>query len=164
MVEFIGGHVANMDATPFTRTLSKLNGGNPKSTILTYELPDTANADYAIVAAVPVDAVLKSIKFASDDLGTAGTVDIGFYKRNANGSYTAVSAAAIANNIDVNSAAVALTEYRFSVKGIETAQQTMWELAGLSARPSYGDLYIGLTTDTGTTTSGTVTMHIEYLV
>ena len=99
------------------------------------------------------------VYFASDDLGTAGTVDIGFFKQEVDGTYTAVDADAIANNIDVNSAAVARTDYRFSVKGIETANQSCWELAGLSARPPYGDIYLGLTTDTGTTADGTVLLQ-----
>lgn len=163
MAEYYGTHVESMDAKPFTRVISRLHGGHLKSIVLTDEMPDTGNGDYMVVAKVPVDAVLPSIKLATDDLGTAGTVDIGFYKRNADGSYTAVDADAIANNIDVNTAAVSLTEYRFSVKGIETIEQAAWELAGLSARPAYSDLYIGLTTDTGTTAAGTVSMVVQYV-
>jgi hypothetical protein len=162
MATFKGTHITNFDATPFNSVNSRLHGGVVKNITDAFELADTANADFAIVAKLPVDAIIKSIKFACDDLGTAGTVDIGFYTKAADGTYTAVDADAIANNIDVNAGAVALTEYRYSVKGIETANQAAYTLAGLSARPDYTDIYVGLTTDTGTTQAGTVLIDIDY--
>ena len=164
MAQYVSSLAANWDAKPFTRTTARLAGAQIKRELLTVEVPDSANADSVIIGAVPVDAVISSLRFACDDLGTAGTVDIGFYKRNADGTYTAVDADAIANNIDVNAAAVALTEYRFSVLNIDTIQKSAWELAGLSAKPAYGDLYIGLTTDTGTTAVGTVSVMIDYSI
>lgn len=157
-----GTHVTNFDAEPFNTTNARLHGGVKKVVRDAFELADTANGDIAHVLKIPVDAILDSVIFGCDDLGTAGTVDIGFYYKKADGTYVAVDADAIANNIDVNSAAVSPTEYRFSVKGIETANQAAYELAGLSARPAYADLYISLTTDTGTTTAGTVYLKAEY--
>lgn len=164
MAQTLGTHIANMDAKPFERVVSRLHGGLAKGIVLTDEVPDTANADTMILAKLPVDAVLTSIKAAFDDLGTAGTIDIGFFYKAADGTYTVIDADAIANNLDVSTAAVALTEYRFSVKGIETIEQAVWELAGLSARPAYSDVYVGLTTDTGTTAAGTVSMVIQYQI
>ena len=162
MPTFKSTNITSFDATPPLAVNSRFHGGVVKSIVDTFELADTANADNAIVAKLPIDAVIKSIRLGADDLGTAGTIDIGFYRKNADGTYTAVAAAAIANNIDVSTAAVAMTEYRYSVKGIETAMQPAYTLAGLSARPAYGDIYIGLTTDTGTTVAGTVTIDISY--
>lgn len=156
-------HMTARDNTPRDIKNSRLVGGSVKGMVETFELTDTANADDAIVLPLPIDAVLMSVKFACDDLGTAGTVDIGFHKKNADGTYTAVDADALANNIDVNAAAVALTEYRFSAKGIETAMQKAWELAGLSDRPDYGELFLSITTDTGTTADGTVTVQVQYM-
>ena len=162
MTTYKGTHITNFDATPFNSTNSRLHGGVSKTVRDTFELADTANADDAIVLKVPVDAIIDSVIFACDDLGTAGTVDIGFHKKNADGTYTAVDADAFANNIDVNTGAVAATEYRFSTKGLETANQKAYELAGLTARPAYGELFISLTTDTGTTAAGTVYLKAEY--
>lgn len=156
-----GTHITNFDALPPATVNSKLHGGVAKKFVDAFELTDTADADIAHVFKVPVDSIIHSVKFGCDDLGTAGTVDIGFYYKKADGDYAVVDADALANNIDVNSAAVAPTEYRFSAKGIETARQEAWELAGLSARPDYGDIYISLTTDTGTTADGTVYMSVE---
>lgn len=164
MAQTLGTYVTNMDAKPFERVTSRLHGGNVKGIVLTDEVPDTANGDTMILAKLPVDATLASLRGAFDDLGTAGTVDIGLFYKAADGTYTVIDADCIANNIDVSTAAVALTEYRFQVKGIETIKQPLWELAGLTARPAYSDVYLGLTTDTGTTAAGTVSMFIEYLV
>lgn len=162
MATFKGTHVTDFDSQPIEIVDGRLHGGVKKIAVDAFELADTANGDVAHVLRIPVDAVIHSIVFASDDLGAAGTVDIGFYKKNNDGTYTAVDADAIANNIDVATAAVAPTEYRFSVKGIETAMQAAYELAGLAARPDYANLYLSLTTDTGTTAAGTVMLKAEY--
>lgn len=162
MTTYKGTHITNFDATPFNTTNSRLHGGVQKVVRDTFELADTANADDAIVLKIPVDSIIDHVYFACDDLGAAGTVDIGFHKKNSDGTYTAVDADAFANNIDVATAAVSRTDYRFSVKGIETANQTAWELAGLSARPAYNDIFVSLTTDTGTTAAGTVYLKVDY--
>lgn len=163
MATFKGNIVTNMDSTPVERNVFGVTGGGLKHIRDVFELADTANNDSAIVLPIPVDAVITSVQFASDDLGTAGTVDITFFKKNADGTYTELGDGLIANNIDVNAAAVSLTEYRYSVLNIDTAIKKAWELAGLSARPDYGTLYIGLTTDTGTTTAGTVLLQASYI-
>lgn len=162
MATFKGEHITNFDAKPFEVVNSRLHGGVKKVIVEAFELADTANTDFAILAKLPIDAVIHSVEFGCDDLGSAGTADIGFYTKNADETYSAVDADALANNIDVATAAVAPTEYRFSAKGIETAKQSAFTLAGLSARPAYEDIYIGLTTDTGTTTAGTVYLKVEY--
>ena len=43
-----------------------------------FELGDTANGDIHHVFKLPVEAVIHSVKMATDDLGTAGAIDIGF--------------------------------------------------------------------------------------
>lgn len=162
MAQQKGTHVTNFDAKPPLTVPSRQHGGVVKYAGDTLELADTANNDTAVIIKLPIDAVIQSIKFACDDLGDAGTVDITFFYKNADGTYTEIADGLIANGIDVNAAAVSLTEYRFSVKNINTVNQSAWELAGLSARPAYGDIYLGVTTDTGTTAAGTVTMQVLY--
>lgn len=162
MTTYKGTHITNFDETPFDHTNARLHGGVLKNVSDTFELADTANDDDAIVLKVPVDAIIKRVEFACDDLGTAGTVSIGFHKKNSDGTYTAVDLDAFAADIDVNSAAVARTDYRFSAKGIETANQNAYTLAGLSARPDYAELYVSLTTATGTTAAGTVFLSVDY--
>lgn len=157
-----GTHVSNFDATPPLTVPSRQHGGVVKYAGDTMELVDTANNDQAVVIKLPIDAVIPSIKFAADDLGDAGTVDITFYKKNNDGTYTELADGLIANGIDVNAGATALTEYRFSVLNLNTVNKSAWELAGLSARPDYGDIYIGVTTDTGTTADGTIVLQVLY--
>lgn len=157
-------NVTAFEATPMTVVSSRVYGGFEKCILDTVEVPDTGNADIIIMSPLPVDAPITSLVMGFDDLGSAGTVDIGFYKKNNDGTYTVVSANAIANDIDVHTAATAMTEYRYSVLGIETIQQPTWQLAGLSARPAYELLYIGLTTDTGTTVIGTASLKAKYTV
>ena len=157
-----GTHITNFDAKPFESVNSRLHGGVLKASVDTFELADTADDDAHIVFRIPVDAVLHSVKMAADDLGTAGDIDIGFHKKGTDGTYTAVDVDAIASAVDVNAAATVLTEYRFEDAAIETANQTAWELAGLAARPEYGDLYVSISTVEGTTAVGTVTMQIQY--
>lgn len=157
-----GNHITNFDATPFTSVNSRLHGGVLKAAVDVFELGDTANDDAHIVFKLPIDATLLSVKMAADDLGTGGTINIGFHKKNSDGTYTAVDVDAIASAIDVNAAATGLTEYRFEAAAIDTADQPAWELAGLSARPAYGDIYLSISTPAGTTAAGTVAMQIQY--
>ena len=163
MATFKGNLVTNMDAAPSERNVLGTNGGALKHIRDVFELADTANGDSAIVLPLPVDCVIPSIKFASDDLGSAGTVDITFFYKASDGTYTEIADGLVANGVDVNASAVALTEYRYSVLDIDTANKKAWELAGLSERPSYGTIYLGLTTDTGTTTAGTVVLEATYM-
>jgi hypothetical protein len=162
MAQQKGTHVTNFDATPLLTVNSRQHGGVVKYAGDTLELADTANNDTAVLIKLPIDAVIQSVKFACDDLGTAGTVDITFFYKNSDGTYTEIADGLIANGIDVNAAAVGLTEYRFSVLNINTVNQSAWELAGLSARPAYGDIYIGVTTDTGTTSAATIALQVLY--
>jgi len=157
-----GNHITNFDATPPTSVNSRLHGGVLKAAVDQFELADTADGDIHHVFKITVDSILHSVKMAADDLGTAGTIDIGFYKKNSDGTYTVIDADAIASAIDVNAAATGLTEYRFEAAAIETADQPAWELAGLSAKPAYEDIYVSITTPTGTTAVGTVAMQIQY--
>ena len=163
MATYYGNIVTNMDAQPFDRNAPHVYGGQLKHVRDVFELADTANNESAIVLPIPVDATVPSIKFACDDLGTAGTVDLTWFKKNSDGTYTELGDGLIANNIDVNAAAVSLAEYRYSVPNIDTGLKKAWELAGLSARPDYGTLYIGITTDTGTTAAGTVLLEASYV-
>ena len=162
MTTTYGTHITKFDATPPETVNSRQHGGVIKGCVDSFELADTANDDAHIVFKLPIDAILYSVKMAADDLGTAGTIDIGFFKKDNDGTYSAVDVDAIASAIDVNAAATGLTEYRFEAADINTALENCWELAGLSARPAYEDIYLGISTPAGTTAVGTVTMQIQY--
>lgn len=161
MTNYKGTHITQFDATPPTSVNSRLHGGVVKYAGDAFELADTAGNESAYVVKVPVDAVIPSIKFACDDLGTAGSLDITFFKKNNDGTYTELADGLIANGLAVTSA-IGLTEYRFSALNIDTVNKAAWELAGLSARPDYNEIFIGFTTDVGTTAAGTVALQVLY--
>lgn len=152
-----------LEQTPPKQPHSKLFGGKAHKMVQTVEAPILALNDTVTVFRIPVDCVIHSLKFASDDLGTTGDLNVGFSRTLTDGG-AAVDADALATAIDVNAAAVALTEIRYEVKGIETAEQEAWQLAGLSARPTYGQFDIVLTASEATTAAGTITMYLEYTV
>ena len=164
MTQTLGTYVTNEQASTFSINASGLVNAPVISIIGTTELTDNANGDEEIICKLPVDAKLISAKFAFDDFGgTTATMDIGFWKANADGVFTAVDADALVNDLDIAGAAIALTEYRFSALNIDTAALPVWDLAtGLSARPAYDYLYIGLETPVDTEQAGTVSFQILY--
>lgn len=164
MTTTLAANITNQDARPPAINDSKLDGGILRCIMDTIEVPDTADNDVCILARVPVDACLVGVELATDDCGSAGTADLGYFKRNSDLTYTAVDANNLASGLDINTAAVAFTQRRFSAANIDTVRQKVWELAGLSARPAYDYLYIGLTTTTGTTTIGTASIKVFYTI
>lgn len=154
--------VSNAQASP---PVVGTNRGLTITTVDTMEVSDGAAADVAILSVrLPVDAILPSVKIATDDFGTSTTMDVGLYLANADGTFTAISAACIGSAIDVATAAVALTEIRFETKNIDTVKKKVWEIAGLSARPAYGELYLGVSFPAETTAAGTVSVITQHFV
>ena len=116
--------------------------------------------DVVIVGRVPVDGKLPSLKLFCDDLGTAGTVNIGFHKISGkNDLGAAIDADALATAVDVNAAALAGVDQAFEVRDIATLADKMWELAGLSARPAFDEMFLTMTIAEATTAGGTIGVH-----
>lgn len=162
MTTTLGNHITDFDANPPNTVNSRLHGGYIKATIDTFELGILTMGDDHQVFKIPVDTVIHSIKMATDDLGTTGALDIGFYTRQADGTYVVIDADALASAVDVSTAAVPLTEFRFEAADIDTGSQRAFELAGLTERPEFGDIYVSLTASTATTAIGTVHMEMLY--
>lgn len=161
MTTYKGNQITSQDATPPDVVSGKLAGGEVRRWVDVFEEADNANADFRIVFKLPIDLVVSQVNFACDAL-SAGTVDIGLYKKNADGTYTAVDDDCFASAIAVTTA-VAKTDvtYEAAAADIADALQPLWQRANLSARPSYGDMYLGLTYDTGTGAAGTVLVEVE---
>ncbi len=137
------------------------HSGSDRTITDTIEAADGANADTAIFAIeIPVGAKIHSVKIASDDLGTGTTMEVGLYSKNADNTFTAIDDDCFVTDLDVAAAAIALTERRFTVKDINTVNQVAWELAGLSARPSYPTCFLGISFPVGTTAVGTVSAMV----
>lgn len=120
-----------------------------------------------VMCEIPVDAGIPSIRMWSDDLGTTGDVNLGFYPGNIDPDDIVVADAVdedcLATAIDVNAAATANVEVRFEVKGHETIEDKAWEIAGLSSKPSYGTFFLAFTLSEATTAGGDITLSVEYI-
>jgi len=164
MATFLGTHVTDFDSTPFDVVDARLHGGLLRTISCVDEVPDTANADVLILARIPIDAVVKSVRSGNDALG-AGTMDLGLYKKNADGTYTAVDDNCFADAIAVTGAN-ALTDvtYEAGATLIADRNKPAWQRANLSTRPEYGDLYLAATFDTGTSSVATLLVELDYTV
>ncbi len=155
------------NSTTLPRVINDSHRGRLISVADTAEIANGADADRMILAVrVPAHAKIRSVRLASDDLVGDATLSVGFFfQDNApNGTtFTAIDVDIIANEVDANDAALALTELRFSALDINTVNQQAWELAGLSAKPAYADLFIGLTAETDTEAAGTVTLIVDFI-
>lgn len=165
MTEFKGTHITNITATPPTVVDGKLVAGLVKNAQDTWEFTNNENGDYVVVLPVPIDGVPASLKYATDDL-TSGTIDIGLYSADGDGTFTAVDIDCFASSVAQGSGAVALTEILFeaAATNIANANNTFWEWAGLSARPSYSTLFITVTCTVGTGAAGTGFLSCDYKV
>lgn len=161
MTTYKGNHITDFDSTPFDVVPSFLHGGFVKHYRDSFEIGDTSNGDLTVVFKVGVNEIPTSLKYAHDAL-TSGALDIGLYYKASDGTYTAVDDDCFASAIDPSSAA-ALTEalYEAAATNIANSNKTMWEWAGLSARPSYADMYVVITHDTGTGADGTFLLQLE---
>ena len=142
---------------------------------------DIDDDDILMMAEIPSNAKIKSIKLYNDDLDSGGSpalvTDVGIYNGNVkfndtDGSATAYAAEGVIDRncygtvMTVLQAAVtAGTEVRYETLGIETVGNFMWEDAGLTSDPGRM-LRIALTIETvaATAAAGDITMVVEYIV
>lgn len=163
MTEYYGNLVTNLIATPPTVNDGKVGSGSLVHVGDSWEYANNGNGDYTVVLPVPVDGIPTSLKYASDDL-TSGTTDVGLYKSDGDGTFTAVDDDCFASAIAQGSGAVALTEvlYEAAATNIANARKPFWQWAGLSARPAYDFMYISVTNDTGTGAAGSGLLECYY--
>lgn len=161
MTQYKGTHITSFDSKPPTIVDSKFHGGQLLRFADTHEIADTENADSVIMIALPVDMVIDDIQFAADNL-TSGNADVGLWKKNADGTYTAVDDDCFASQISFGSGAIARASilHEAAAANIDKVNKKVWEWANLSARPAYDNLYVGLLNDTGTGAAGTVSLWV----
>jgi len=142
---------------------------------------DIDDNDILMMAEIPSNSKIKSIKLYNDDLDSGGSpalvTDVGIYNGNVkfndtDGSATAYAAEGVIDRncygtvMTVLQAAVtAGTEVRYETLGIETVGNFMWEDGGLTSDPGRM-LRIALTIETvaATAAAGDITMVVEYIV
>jgi hypothetical protein len=125
-----------------------------------------ADNDVIVLAEIPSNAKITSVRFWADDLGTTGDLNLGFYPGSGVASDIVIGDAldedALALAVDVNAAVNANVELRFHTANITTASSKVWELAGLSSVPDYSHILLALTASEATTAGGDISVIVRY--
>jgi hypothetical protein len=123
---------------------------------------DLSATDTVMLAPIPSNASISSIKLVNDDLDTGSTItaDVGLY----NTDLSVVDADAYASAItDLRGAVTVGTEVAFEARDINKMGQKVWQDAGLSADP--GAVYfVGIGFPAAGNTAGDLSFIIEYAV
>jgi hypothetical protein len=156
--------VSNFEASPQVMNASHELHGVKRVAQGTIALAagDLSASDTVMLAPVPTNASITSIKLFNDDLdsGTTNTCDVGIYNTDA----VAVDDDAYASAItDLRAAVTTGTEVAFEARNINAMGQQVWEDAGASSDPG-GYYYIGLVFDAAGDTGGDLSFIIEYVV
>jgi hypothetical protein len=123
---------------------------------------DLSANDTVMLAPIPSNASITSIKLFNDDLdsGTTNTADVGLYKQD----LTVVDADAYASAItDLRSAVKTGTEVAFEARDINKMGQKVWQDAGLSSDPAL-TYFVGISFPAAGDTAGDLSFVIEYTV
>lgn len=155
--------IDDLDATPVVKINQLEDGGKVRSS---YGFADFAASDATSVARVlrvASDAKVVTLRLASDDLGTGGTVDVGLHQTTENGG-AAVDADLFASAVDTDGASglvwTDITDESLVVP-IEDAGKALWEQLGLATDPRINyDVTVTRNTAAGT---GTVALKMEYV-
>ncbi len=172
-----GVEITNLDATPRT-TLEAASGGGKLRVFMDTIAAGTGdldNDDIIVLAQIPSNAKLTSIRIYNDDLNSgSGTFNVGLY----NGpqaytiSGTTTDAAAV---IDEDCYASAVSQFQAAVttapvellaeaRNINAIANFVWEDGGLSEDPKV-PLRIAITMSaTGTAVAGDITLVVQYVV
>ena len=117
---------------------------------------DSTDNDIVMLAPIPSNASITSLKIASDALGGSCTFNVGLYQTNGTVVDEDVYATLVADE-------GALTDVRTEAANINTIGQQVWEDAGASADPG-GYYYVAVTFSATGGTAGDMSYIIEYVV
>ena len=123
---------------------------------------DLSATDTVMLAPIPSNASISSIKIFNDDLdsATTNTADVGLY----NTDLSVVDADAYASAItDLRAAVKTGTEVAFEARDINKMGQKVWQDAGLSSDPGL-TYFVGIGFPAAGDTAGDLSFIIEYVV
>ncbi len=127
---------------------------------------DLSAGDTIMLALVPSNAAIVSIKIFNDDLdsGSTHTMHIGLYTVDDVGAVTVVDVDAYASGqTDCRAAVTTGTEVAFEARNINTMGQRVWEDAGVSSDPG-GYYAVGFESEAAGDTAGDISYLITYVV
>jgi expansin (peptidoglycan-binding protein) len=117
---------------------------------------DSTDNDIVMLAPIPSNASITSLKIASDALGGSCTFNVGLYQTNGTVVDEDVYATLVADE-------GAMADVRTEAANINTIGQQVWEDAGASADPG-GYYYVAVTFSATGGTAGDMSYIIEYVV
>jgi sulfate adenylyltransferase subunit 1 (EFTu-like GTPase family) len=123
---------------------------------------DLSATDTVMLAPIPSNASISSIKIFNDDLDSATTItaDVGLYKQD----LSVVDADAYASAItDLRAAVKTGTEVAFEARDINKMGQKVWQDAGLSSDPAL-TYFVGIGFPAAGDQAGDLSFIIEYTV
>jgi hypothetical protein len=123
---------------------------------------DLGANDTVMLAPIPSNASITSIKLFNDDLdsGSTNTADVGLYTT----ALAVVDADAYASAItDLRAAVKTGTEVAFEARDINKMGQKVWQDAGLSSDPAL-TYFVGISFPAAGDTAGDLSFIIEYVV
>jgi len=159
--------VANFEATPQVANPAHELHGVKRVAQGTIALAagDIGVDDVVMLAPVPSNASITSIKIANDDLDSATTItaDVGLYTTSGAVAAVAVYSAGSTNMQSPTEFADVEAEYAFATRAIDTCGQQVWEDAGATSDPG-GFYYVAVTFPTAGDQAGDLSFIIEYVV
>jgi len=117
---------------------------------------DSTDNDIVMLAPIPSNASITSLKIGSDNLGGTCTFNVGLYQTNGTVVDEDVYATLVAD-------AGAMADVRTEEADINTVGQQVWEDAGASSDPG-GYYYVAATFAATGGTAGDMSFIIEYVV
>jgi hypothetical protein len=156
--------VTNFVAVPqVLNSASQLHGVKRVATgTIALAAGDLSGDDTVMLAPIPSNASITSIKLFNDDLdsGTTNTADVGLY----NTDLSVVDADAYASAItDLRGAVKTGTEVAFEARDINKMGQKVWQDAGLTSDPAL-TYFVGIGFPAAGDTGGDLSFVIEYVV
>lgn len=156
--------VTNFVAVPqVLNSASQLHGVKRVATgTIALAAGDLSATDTVMLAPIPSNASITSIKLFNDDLdsGTTNTADVGLY----NTDLSVVDADAYASAItDLRGAVTVGTEVAFEARNINKMGQKVWQDAGLTSDPAL-TYFVGIGFPAAGDQAGDLSFVIEYVV
>jgi len=156
--------LTNRDAVPQVANERQLDG-ILREVVGTVEAGAGDTSSHYRICQVPSWARISQIMLFSDDVGSAGAVDIGIFQTTANGG-AVVDQDCFASAVDVNTAALNGTDVTYEAATatgqIDDIEKKLWQQLGLSSDPQrFYDVVI--TPSTGLGTGGTLSLRVRYV-
>lgn len=150
--------VANLEALPQVANPASELGGVVRIAQGNVALAagDSDNDDIVMLAPIPTNATLVSVRVGSDNLGGTCTYNVGFYTNEG----VVVDEDALATDV---ADAAGVAELRYEVADLNTTGQQVWQLAGQSSDPN-DVYYVAATFSAAGGTAGDMAFIIEYVV